>query len=456
MRVPSKPEPAIRIISRFQDFLATETASGIILLLCTVFALVWANSPWAESYFSLWESKLIVNPSGFELNMDLQHWINDGLMVLFFFVVGLEIKRELLVGELSQLKQAALPVFGALGGMVAPALIYTALNMRGGVSSGWGVSVATDIAFALVILNLLGRHVPAGLKVFLVALAIVDDLGAVLVIAIFYTEQLNLPALAAAGAALLLALLLNWLGVTKPLPYAVAGVLLWGAILLSGVHATIAGVLLALCIPAQSRMAMPTFYDACSGLLSRLQQTVKPTGSAPATGPQQLRLSGEQQELIVGIERTCEQVQPPLDRLEHGLHPWIAYAVMPLFALSNAGVALPADLGTALLQPVSLGVVLGLVVGKQLGVTVFVWLAVRLRLAVLPGGVSWRQIYGAGWICGVGFTMSLFIANLAFKASPQHLDAAKLGILVASTLAGIVGYVILRRTAGATVETGSA
>jgi NhaA family Na+:H+ antiporter len=382
-----------------------------------------------------------VGSERFGLTMDLHHWINDGLMVLFFFVVGLEIKRELLVGELSQLKQAALPIFGALGGMLAPALIYLAFNLTGGAPHGWGVPVATDIAFALAILTLLGPRVPSGLKVFLVALAIVDDLGAVLVIALFYTQQINLPALAVAGLGLLLAALLNWRGTVKPGPYALVGVVVWIAVLLSGVHATVAGVLLALCIPARSRINVQAFYDRCRRMLASLDQTLG-SGTSALTD---MRLSGEQQDLVGEVERASQQVQPPLDRLEHSLHPWIAYFVMPLFALSNAGVAFPREGLAALFEPVSLGIMLGLVVGKQLGVALFVWLSVRFKLAVLPEGVGWRHIYGAAWVCGIGFTMSLFIANIAFRDSPELLDGAKLGVLIASTLAGVVGYLLLRR-----------
>jgi NhaA family Na+:H+ antiporter len=431
------------ILSDFQQFFATQSASGIILLGCTIVALLWSNSPWAHSYFELWHSQFTVGNSQFGLTMDLHHWINDGLMVLFFFVVGLEIKRELLVGELSQLKQAALPIFGALGGMLAPALIYLAFNIKSGAPHGWGVPVATDIAFALAILTLLGPRVPSGLKVFLVALAIVDDLGAVLVIALFYTQQINLPALAVAGLGLLLAVLLNWRGIVRPGPYAVLGVVVWIAVLLSGVHATVAGVLLALCIPARSRIDVQAFYDRCRAMLASLDQTIGNGKSAsPLTG---MRLSGEQQDLVGEVERASQQVQPPLDRLEHSLHPWIAYFVMPLFALSNAGVTLPQDGLAALVEPVSLGIMLGLVLGKQVGVALFVWLSVRFKLAVLPEGVDWRHIYGAAWVCGIGFTMSLFIASLAFRESPKLLDSAKLGVLIASTLAGVVGYLLLRR-----------
>ncbi len=442
MNLQVKPANASRMLTAFQEFIATESTGGIVLLVCTVLALVWANAPWAASYFALWQTEFTLGAPPWGLTMDLHHWINDGLMVLFFFVVGLEIKREILVGELSQLKQALLPVFGALGGMLAPALIYVAINLRGGAPHGWGVPVATDIAFAIAILALLGPRVPIGLKVFLVALAIVDDLGAVLLIALFYSEQLNIGALLLAAAGLLLAVYLNWRGVIRPLPYVLIGIVVWLAILLSGIHATIAGVLLALCIPARSRINLQAFYQDCRSVLDRLKQSAS-ASPAEQTGAE-LRLSGEQHDMIGDIEQICEQVQPPLDRLERGLHPWITYLVMPLFALSNAGVVLPASLASAFESPVSLGVILGLVVGKQAGIMAFVWLSTKLKLALLPQGVTWMQLYAAAWICGVGFTMSLFIANLAFRGSPEHLDAAKLGILIASLLAVIVGYSLLR------------
>ena len=453
MILPFKPESARRMLTTFQEFFATESAGGIVLLVCTVLALIWANSPWAASYFALWQSEFTIGAPRLGLTMDLHHWINDGLMVLFFFVVGMEIKREILVGELSQFKQAMLPVFGALGGMLAPALIYIAINLHRGALHGWGVPVATDIAFAIAILALLGSRVPTGLKVFLVALAIVDDLGAVLVIALFYAEQLHFGALLLAAAGLLLALLLNWRGVIRPLPYALIGIVVWLAILLSGIHATIAGVLLALCIPARSRINLDAFYQDCRLVLDRLMMTA--SSRPPEHAAAERRLSGEQHDMVGDIEQICEQVQPPLDRLERNLHPWITYLVMPLFALSNAGVVLPANLASTFENPVSLGVIFGLVLGKQAGVTAFVWLSTKCKLAILPEGVNWMQLYAASLICGVGFTMSLFIANLAFKADPAYLDSAKLGILLASAVAGGVGFLVLRhatRSAAPTTE----
>jgi NhaA family Na+:H+ antiporter len=441
MSVPQPP----RILSHFQKFFATESSSGLLLLGCTVVALAWANSPWAASYFALWHEELTLGFPGWNLTLDLHHWINDGLMALFFFVVGLEIKRELLVGELSQLRQAALPVIGALGGMLLPGLFYLAVNPGGAAARGWAIPVATDIAFALAILSLLGPRIPTGLKVFLVALAIVDDLGAVVVIALFYTSELNVGALALAAAGLALALLLNRWRVISPLPYALVGIVVWLAVLDSGVHATVSGVLLALCIPAHSRIDVGAFHRHCRELLARFEHTINPAPGEQPLPSQMLRLSGRQQELVGGIEEYCEAVQPPLDRLEHALHPWIAFLIMPLFALANAGVTLPSSLGS-LLHPVSLGILLGLVAGKQLGVFAFTWLAVRYRLAVLPEGVSWRQLYGAAWVCGVGFTMSLFITNLAFGNDAELQAAAKLGILLASLAAGLVGYVLLRQS----------
>jgi NhaA family Na+:H+ antiporter len=427
------------VFTRFSQFIRTESASGFILLACTALAMLWANSPFAEGYFALWHRQFTIGPAGSELTMDLHHWINDGLMALFFFVVGLEIKRELLVGELSNVRAALLPIFGALGGMLVPALIYAALNWGSPSLRGWGIPMATDIAFAVAILALLGPRVPVGLKVFLVALAIVDDLGAVLVIALFYTADLNFAALALAIAAIAAAGILNAAGVMKVMPYVIVGIVAWLAMLTSGVHATVAGVLLALMIPARARIDVGEFAARSLAIVQRFTGTFGGDGETHT----ERRLTHDQLNLAGELESACEQVQPPLDRLQHSMHGLVAFVIMPLFALSNAGVAIPAGFSTVIASPVSLGVMLGLLLGKQVGVYVFVWLAVRLKLAVLPDNVSWRQIHGAAVVCGVGFTMSLFVSNLAFGPESAETDGAKLGILLASTLAGLIGYFAL-------------
>ena len=427
--------PIRRVLRPFQRFAQVEASGGILLLFCTVVALIWANSPSASTYFDLWDTHFSIGFAGQVLDMSLHHWINDGLMAIFFFVVGLEIKRELLVGELASLRRATLPIVAALGGMLVPAAIYVAFNGGTPGAVGWGIPMATDIAFALGILTLVGRRAPLALKVFLAALAIADDLGAVLVIAIFYTADLAWTSLAAAGGVFLLLIAANRAGIREPLVYALLGIGLWFAFFHSGVHATLAGVVLALTIPFAARLNTTTFLRRSRRLLDHFE--------AAGESGQSVATNQERQEVLQALETTCEQVQTPLQRLEHALLPWVTYAIMPIFALANAGVALGNDFTTALVHPVSLGIIGGLVVGKQVGITLFAWLAVRTGLAVLPDGVTWRHIYGVGWLAGIGFTMSLFISNLAFAGSPL-LDLAKTGILAASLVAGLIGWTILR------------
>jgi Na+:H+ antiporter, NhaA family len=434
--VPVDREPPIRrLLYPLTTFLHREAAGGIVLMACAIVALLWANSPWGGAYTALWGTKVTIGADGFGLSETLLHWINDGLMAIFFFVVGLEIKRELLVGELAAPRQAALPIAAAVGGMVVPATIYTAFNWGGPGAAGWGIPMATDIAFSLGVLALLGRRAPTSLKIFLTALAIVDDLGAVLVIAFFYTADISWIALAIAAGFLALLVAANRLRVRHPIVYALVGLGLWVAFLQSGVHATIAGVLLALTIPASRRCDTAEF-------LARGHQLLHDFDRAGEEGANILTNQG-QQAALAELEALTEGVQTPLQRLEHTLHPWVAFGIVPLFALANAGVPLGGGLGAALGQPVTLGVIAGLLLGKQIGVTGGAWLAVRLGLADLPGDVTWRQIYGVGWLAGIGFTMSLFIASLAFGEGPL-LDAAKVGILAASVVAGTVGWAILR------------
>lgn len=359
-------------------------------------AVLWANSSWSGSYHDLWH-----HPIPPTKGVTLHHVINDGLMVIFFLVVGLEIKRELLAGELAGLRKAILPVVGAVGGMIAPAALFLVFNGGGEAARGWAIPTATDIAFALGALSLLGSRIPIGLKVFLTAFAIVDDLGAVLIIALFYTSTLNLVALAAGATVLALLWWMNRRGVTSLSAYLIPGILIWACILLSGIHATIAGVLLALAIPLK-------------------------------------------------VE---EGMKSPLETLEGRLHPWVAFIIMPVFALANAGVTL-GD-GASIMHPISMGVVAGLFVGKQIGVFVAVALAVRIGIASLPEATNWVHMYGASILGGIGFTMSLFVAGLAFSDS-LSLDAAKIGILFGSVLSGIVGYTVLRFWTGPSRSAGTA
>lgn len=423
----------IRLLA--QEFSRLEASGGIILLICTIVALLWANLPWADLYFHLWETELSFKLGALSLSEHLLEWVNDGLMVIFFFVVGLEIKREVTTGELASPKRAALPIAAALGGMVVPAVIYALFNAGSAGSRGWGIPMATDIAFTLGIMTVMGKRVPLSLKVFFTALAIADDLGAVLVIALFYTADISWVSLAV-GAVFLAALVgLNRARVYSPLPYALLGIGLWLAFLKSGVHPTIAGVLLALTIPTRSPANT-------RGLLAQAAAVLDEFELPPEW---QSRLNSRRQAIVQTLEEITNRMQSPARRLEHELLPWSTYLILPLFALANAGVELSSDAAANLLRPVSLGIILGLVLGKPAGITFFSWVAVRLGLAQLPAGVSWPQLFSASWLAGIGFTMSLFIANAAFN-NPELLAVAKLAIFVASILAGVIGWGLLRWT----------
>ena len=420
----------------FQEFVKTESFSGILLISFMFIALVWANSPWSASYESLWQTQVNVSVGSFKIDKPLLLWINDGLMAVFFFVVGLEIKRELLVGELSSLRQALFPIAAALGGMLAPAALYLIFNANGPGESGWGIPMATDIAFALGILALLGKRAPLSLKIFLTAVAIVDDIGAVLVIALFYTDKIVWVSLAAAAVIFVVLMILSRMGVRKPLPYALLGIALWVAFLKSGVHATVAGVLLAMTIPASTTIDRKGFLERIRGYLDRFEEEGIRDGSTFTTK--------KQRALLQGIEDCTQGVEAPLQRLEHALHPWVAFFIMPVFALANAGVDLRTDIIAALVNPITLGIIVGLVVGKQVGITFMAWLVTRVGLSKKIAGVSWKQIYGASMLAGIGFTMSLFISNLAFS-DPAMLTNAKVGILVASFISAGLGWFILSR-----------
>ena len=425
----------VRVVRPFQYFARTGATSGVLLLVATTAALIWANSPWHASYEAIWESPVALSAAGEFLELSLLAWINDGLMAAFFLLVGLEIKRELLVGELASIRQATLPIAAALGGMVVPALVYLAVNPSRPEAAGWGIPMATDIAFALGVLMLLGPRIPIGLKVFLTALAIVDDMGAVAVIALFYSDSLHLGPLAIAAGCVLLLVALNASRIRRLLPFLVVGIVLWFALHESGVHATIAGVVLALTIPVRTRINAEQFSSQAREMLAEFDKA--------ETGDLLVITSKGQQEAIHALERASEGVQAPLLRLEHGLQSLVQYGIMPLFAFANAGVRL-AGADASPLAPVTLGVLLGLVIGKPLGITLFAWLAVRLRLAALPAQTTWRALHGAAWLGGIGFTMSLFIAAQAFGGTPQ-LFPAKVGILLGSTIAGTVGALLLRR-----------
>ena len=438
-----------RLLAPFRRFAAIASAGGIVLLIATAIALAWANSPWAESYHHLWEMPLTIGVGGWTATWTLHHFINDGLMAVFFFLVGLEIKREMRAGELKSLRSAALPMFAALGGMVVPALLYTLVNAGGPGSAGWGVPMATDIAFALGVLALLGDRVPLGLKVFLAALAIVDDIGAVLVIALFYSGGVAWGALAVTAGLLLLAAGANAAGVRTPWAYALIGIALWGAVLASGVHATVAGVLLAMTIPVRTRIDEHAFLESARRALADFDAAALLRAEDP---DRTVLANTAHHTALEELEHLTGQAQPPLIRIEHALHGIVAFAIMPIFALANAGVSLSGDdMRDALGSSITLGIVLGLALGKPIGVTAFAWLAVRMGMATLPRGVSWRMIAATGVLAGIGFTMALFIAGLAF-VDPELLEAAKFGILAASTVTGLAGWLMLRgkpRTAAA-------
>ncbi len=423
-----------------QRFIQMEASGGILLLLCAVAAIVWANSPFSAAYFHLWETHIALEIGHSMISMHLMHWINDGLMVIFFFMVGLEIKREMLTGELASPKKAALPIMAAIGGMIVPALFYTLFNAGTASAGGWGIPMATDIAFALGVVILLGKRVPLALKIFLTALAIVDDLGAVLVIAFFYTAELNLTSLAIGGGFLAALVAINRMGVRRPAPYIVLGIGLWVAFLQSGVHATISGVLLALTIPSTRKMGAYAFMAASRDLAYKYMGMSEPN---------QKELKHGQEEVVHELEHACKEVSSPLVRMEHALHGWVAFLIMPVFAFANAGVRfVGTDITAALTSHVTIGVIVGLFLGKQIGVTLFSWLSIRLGLAEMPSGTTWSQFYGVSLLAGIGFTMSLFVSNLAFTEAAM-IDSAKLGILLASTIAGVAGWIMLSRSANA-------
>lgn len=434
--IQTENRPIDRILSPFQEFFQQEASSGILLIIATIIALVWANSPWAESYATLWHTNVTVSFGNFGISKDLLHWINDGLMAVFFFVVGLEIKREVLVGELASPRKAVLPIVAAIGGMVIPAGFFLLLNPHEPGQIGWGIPMATDIAFALGILSLLGNRVPLSLKVFLTAVAIVDDLGAVFVIALFYTSKIVWVSLLIGGIILILLIIMNKLGVRNLIVYAILGIGLWAAFLKSGVHATIAGVLLAMTIPVRTRINTEEFLSHAGFFLDEFRAHGKASES--------VLTNRDQRAAIQAIEVAAEHAQTPLQRLEHILHPWVGYFIMPIFALTNAGIVIKGDFLLAFAQPVTLGIMAGLIFGKQIGIFIASYIAVKLGWSDLPTGMTWTRLYGLAWLAGIGFTMSLFIASLAFRES-DFLGMAKAGILVASLIAGTVGAIILNR-----------
>jgi len=430
------------LITPFQKFVRIESLSGILLFGATILAVILANSPLSERFQSIWQYKIGFGTSGFELAKPLILWINDGLMAIFFFLIGLEIKRELLIGELNSVKKASFPLFAAIGGMILPVVLFLILNKNPENSHAWGIPMATDIAFSLAILTILGKRVPLGLKVFLTAFAIVDDLGAVIVIALFYSESIQWSLLAIALVMLAILFFLSYRRIYSKWVILIFGIVIWVLFLKAGIHPTIAGVLLAFTIPIRQRIEMETYVDKLCDIVEDIKE------SNVANSP---LLSKEQIESIDDMEEWTEKVQSPLQHLEHTLHNWVAYLIMPVFALSNAGVAFKG--GGAPDNNLGMIIVISLVAGKLIGVTLFSWISVRLGFAELPEEVNFKQVTGIALLAGVGFTMSIFVANLAFSGSPLLLDSAKAGILIGSLIAGIAGYAVLRMGSRKTEET---
>ena len=425
-----------KISTPFERFMHAQTTTGMILMCMTLVALVLANSPLTESYADFFHTKVELNVGSWEFSHTIHHWINDGLMAIFFFVIGLEIKREILAGELSSIKVALLPILAAVGGMAFPALIYLTVTSGTPGAEGWGIPMATDIAFAISALVLLGKRVPAALVTFLVALAIVDDLGAVLVIALFYTEQIHMLPLALAAASFLVMVVFNRFGIHMILPYFVVGMLLWFFMLESGVHATIAGVIAALAIPSKPKRVPGSFREDARLLLDEYNTC--------SIGHEK-EMSERQKAILLKLQENINDIGTPAARLEHTLHLPVALLIIPLFALANAGITIDfGSIGSTIMTPVSLGVIMGLVMGKVLGIFGVVWLAVKLKIATLPKGSTMGQIFGVAFLGGIGFTMSIFVADLAFINTPALVFQAKVGILSASLFAGLFGYLWLR------------
>jgi Na+:H+ antiporter, NhaA family len=421
------------LVSPFQKFVRIESLSGILLFGATVLALILANSPLADRFQSIWQYKLGVGISEFELIKPLILWINDGLMAIFFFLIGLEIKRELLIGELNSVKKASFPLFAAIGGMVLPVVLFLTLNRNPDNSHAWGIPMATDIAFSLAILRILGKRVPLGLKVFLTAFAIVDDLGAVIVIALFYSGSIQWSLIAIALVLLAILFFMAYRRIHAKWLTLIFGIVIWVLFLKAGIHPTIAGVLLAFTVPIRQRIGMETYVEK----LCDIVDDIKESGASDSP-----LLSKEQIENIDDLEEWTEKVQSPLQLLEHRLHNWVAFLIMPLFALSNAGVTFNG--GGDLDNMLGGIIVISLVAGKLIGVTLFSWIGLRMGVAELPDGVNFKQVIGVALLAGVGFTMSIFVANLAFFESPLLLDSAKAGILIGSLIAGVSGYIVLR------------
>lgn len=434
-----------KVITPFEEFIHEETTSGLILMISAILALFFANSFLSHHYEHVLHAELAISITGLgELRYTLHHWINDGLMAFFFMVVGLEIKREVIVGELSDPKAALMPIIAAIGGMVVPALLFYFFNSNTDAAMGWGVPMATDIAFAVGVLVLLGSRVPKTVLTFLVGLAIVDDLGAVVVIALFYTEQIFINWLFLAVATFIVLIVFNRMGIRKPLPYFIIGLVMWFAMLQSGIHATLAGVLVALTIPVKPKFDHTLFVDHMNEILKALKVTQNKNTESKNIS---IIHDNESRAMLQTLENGVHSVESPLQRLEHAMHMPVAFIIIPLFALANAGIPIDINsLGQTLNHPVALGVIAGLILGKLIGVAGITWLAIKLGLGRLPEGMTGHHLIGVGFLAGIGFTMSIFIAELGFSNSAENLLMAKTGVLFASIIAGSCGYYWLRIT----------
>ena len=427
--------PILRIIGPFHGFFNKFATSGFLLFCATFVALLWANI-FPHSYEHLWHIQLSFSFADLTLSKSLLHWVDEALMTLFFFVVGLEIKREILIGELSSVGKALLPVFGAIGGMVVPALIYLVFNVGTSSVKGWGIPMATDIAFALAVLSLTCKSLPFGVRVFLSALAIADDIGAVLVIALFYTASVNWAYMGLAAVFTIGLAAANVLWVRHTLVYALLGIGIWLSFLGAGVHATVAGVLVALFIPARGRYDTDTFVRKVHLYLKKFECEDQSCGHT-------ILLNQDHLNAVQSIELACHHTETPLQRLEHGLNTWVSYLIVPLFALANAGVAMHIqEMSLAFRHPAALGIIFGLVLGKPLGITIFTFVGSKLFNVPLFGGVTWLHIIGAGMLGGIGFTMSIFIAGLSFPTGPL-VEVSKIGIISGSIISAILGLVTL-------------
>lgn len=426
-----------RLVTPFEEFIHRQTTSGMILLATSVVAVVLANSPLRDAYLHLTHAPVAFRIGGTSLEMSWLHLVNEGLMVLFFFIVGLEIKRELWIGELSAPRKALLPIIAALGGMLAPAMFYWFLNPSGEAAKGWGIPMATDIAFCVSALVLLGRHVPQALTIFLVSLAIVDDIGAVIVIAFFYTKTIHLPALGWAALVFAVLVAFNLSGVRRSLPYALTGGVLWILLYTSGIHATITGILVAFCIPARARISPDRFCSILDELVARYR------GSCGKD--ENVLTSTELQSVLGRLDDEVRLADSPLRRMETRMHLPVALLVIPIFALTNAGIEMEwGSIAGTLRHPVTLGVISGLLLGKMLGISLFSWVGIRLGMVSLPTGVNLLHLLGVGFLGGIGFTMSIFIAELSFPDNREALLMAKSGIMLASLLSALAGFLWLR------------